>query len=188
MHVIGMEKDVFEINREIAERNRRAFNGAGVLAINFMGAIGSGKTAMIESLYRKLGGCRIAAVAGDIISDLDANRLKKLGMPVVGVNTGKECHLDAHLVEHALGRFNLKDIDILFIENVGNLICPVDFDLGTQLNVTIVSVSEGDDTVEKHPMIFMSSDAAVINKIDIAQAVGADAEKMRRMLCVSSPV
>lgn len=180
MHVIGMEKDVFEINKKIAERNRKTFDDANVLAINFMGAIGSGKTAMIEVLYRKLEGYRIAAIAGDIISDLDANRLKKLGIPVMGVNTGKECHLDAHLVEHAVDHFNLKEIDILFIENVGNLICPVDFDLGTQLNVTIVSVSEGDDTVEKHPMIFMSSDAAVINKIDIAEAVGADAEKMRK--------
>jgi hydrogenase nickel incorporation protein HypB len=180
MHVIGMGKDVFEINKKIAERNRKTFDDAGVLAINFMGAIGSGKTAMIEVLHKKLKGYKIAAIAGDIISDLDANRLKKLGIPVIGVNTGKECHLDAHLVEHATDHFDLKEIDILFVENVGNLICPVDFDLGTQLNVTIVSVSEGDDTVEKHPMIFVSSDAAVINKIDIAEAVDADAEKMRK--------
>ena len=179
MHVIGVGRDVFEINNKIAERNRKTFDDAGVLAINFMGAIGSGKTAMIEILHKKLKGCRIAAIAGDIVSDLDANRLKKLGIPVVGVNTGKECHLDAHLVEHALDHFDLAELDILFIENVGNLICPVDFVLGTQLNVTIVSVSEGDDTVEKHPMIFLSSDAAVVNKIDIARAVGADAEKMK---------
>jgi hydrogenase nickel incorporation protein HypB len=180
MHVIGVDKDVFGINKKIAERNRKTFDVAGVLAINFMGAIGSGKTAMIEVLHKKLKGYKIAAIAGDIISDLDANRLKKLGIPVVGVNTGRECHLDAHLVEHAVDELDLKDIDILFVENVGNLICPVDFVLGTQLNVTIVSVSEGDDTVEKHPMIFVSSDAAVINKIDIAEAVGADAEKMRK--------
>ena len=133
MHVIGVGRDVFEINKKIAERNRRTFDESGVLAINFMGAVGSGKTAMIEALHKKLKGCRIAAIAGDIVSDLDANRLKKLGIPVVGVNTGKECHLDAHLVEHALDDFNLKDLDILFIENVGNLICPVDFDLGTEV-------------------------------------------------------
>jgi len=180
MHVIGIEKDVYEINRKIAERNKKLFDDSGVLAINFMGAIGSGKTAMIEALDKKLAGYRMAAIAGDMISDLDANRLKKLGIPVVGVNTGKECHLDAHMVEHALDKIPLKNLDILFIENVGNLICPVDFDLGTQLDVTIVSVSEGDDTVEKHPMIFMASDAAVINKIDIAEPVGADAEKMRK--------
>ena len=180
MHVIGIEKDVYEINRKIAERNKKLFDDSGVLAINFMGAIGSGKTAMIEALDKKLAGYRMAAIAGDMISDLDANRLKKLGIPVVGVNTGKECHLDAHMVEHALDKIPLKNLDILFIENVGNLICPVDFDLGTQLDVTIVSVSEGDDTVEKHPMIFMASDAAVINKIDIAEPVGADADKMRK--------
>jgi hydrogenase nickel incorporation protein HypB len=180
MHVIGLGKDVFEINRKIAERNREMFRKKKVLAVNFMGAIGSGKTAMIEKLHVKMPDIRMAAIAGDIISDLDANRLKKLGIPVIGVNTGKECHLDAHQIEHAAEALDLKKIDILFIENVGNLICPVDFDLGSQLNVTIVSVSEGDDTVEKHPMIFMSSDAAVINKIDIAEAVGADAEKMRK--------
>ena len=95
MHVIGVGRDVFEINNKIAERNRKTFDDAGVLAINFMGAIGSGKTAMIEILHKKLKGYRIAAIAGDIVSDLDANRLKKLGIPVVGVNTGKECHLDA---------------------------------------------------------------------------------------------
>jgi hydrogenase nickel incorporation protein HypB len=180
MHVIGIEKDIYEINRKIAEKNKKRLEENGVLAINFMGAIGSGKTAMIEALDKKLVGYRMAAIAGDVISDLDASRLKKLGIPVVGVNTGKECHLDAHLVEHALDKIPLKGLDILFIENVGNLICPVDFDLGTQLDVTIVSVSEGDDTVEKHPMIFMTSNAAVINKIDIAEPVGADADKMRR--------
>lgn len=180
MHVIGVGKDVYEINRKIAEKNKKTFGDNKVLAINMMGAIGSGKTALIEILQKKLSGLRIAAIAGDVISDLDAGRLKKLGIPVVGVNTGKECHLDAHLIEHALEKLDLAGTDVLFIENVGNLICPVDFDLGAHLNVTVVSVSEGDDTVEKHPMIFASSDAAVINKTDIAEAVEADPEKMRQ--------
>jgi hydrogenase nickel incorporation protein HypB len=179
MHVIGVKKDVLDVNKHIAMHNREFFEEHKIFAINFMGAIGSGKTAMIEKLQKKLSGYRLAAIAGDIISDLDAGRIRKLGIPVVGVNTGKECHLDAHLVDHALDSLPTHDIDILFIENVGNLICPVDFDLGEQLKVTIVSVSEGDDTVEKHPMIFMTSDAAVINKIDIAKAVDASAEKMR---------
>ena len=123
---------------------------------------------------------KIAALAGDVISDVDANRLKKLGIPVQGVNTGKECHLDAHLVGHAIRKIQLEDIDILFIENVGNLICPVDFELGTQRDITIVSVTEGDDTVEKHPMIFLNSDALIINKIDIADSVNASVDKMER--------
>jgi hydrogenase nickel incorporation protein HypB len=179
MHVIGVKKDVLDVNKHIAMHNRTFFEEHKIFAINFMGAIGSGKTAMIEKLQKKLSGYRLAAIAGDIISDLDAGRIRKLGIPVVGVNTGKECHLDAHLVDHAMDSLPTHDIDILFIENVGNLICPVDFDLGEQLKITIVSVSEGDDTVEKHPMIFLSSDAAVINKIDIAKAVDASAEKMR---------
>jgi hydrogenase nickel incorporation protein HypB len=99
-------------------------------------------------------------------------------VPVVGLNTGKECHLDAHLVENALGDLPLKDMDLLFIENVGNLICPVDFDLGSHMRMVVISVSEGDDTVEKHPLIFQDADLVIINKVDIAEAVGADAEKM----------
>ena len=179
MHVIGVKKDVLDVNKHIALKNREYLDLHGILAINVMGAIGSGKTLMLEKLVKKLKDYRVAAIAGDIISDLDADRLKKLGIPVVGVNTGKECHLDAHLIDHALDDLPTHDIDILFIENVGNLICPVDFDLGAQLNVTMVSVSEGDDTVEKHPQIFMYSDAAIINKIDIAEAVDASPEKMR---------
>ncbi len=179
MHVIGVERDIMEINRGIADRNRRRFEENRVFAFNIMGAIGSGKTSLIEILYKKLEDYRIGVIAGDVISDIDAERLKKLGIPVIGVNTGRECHLDAHLIQHSLGKLPLNEIDLLFIENVGNLICPVDFALGTQRNITIVSVSEGDDTVEKHPMIFLDSDAAIINKIDIAEAVGADAGKMR---------
>jgi hydrogenase nickel incorporation protein HypB len=97
---------------------------------------------------------------------------------VVGLNTGKECHLDAHLVEHALHDMPLEEIDILFIENVGNLICPVDFDLGSHMRMVVISVTEGDDTVEKHPLIFQDSDLVVINKVDLASAVGADSDKM----------
>jgi hydrogenase nickel incorporation protein HypB len=117
-------------------------------------------------------------IAGDVISKFDAGRFEKYNVPVIGLNTGKECHLDAHLVEHALEDLPLDEIDTLFIENVGNLICPVDFDLGSHMRMVVISVSEGDDTVEKHPLIFKDADLVVINKIDIADAVGADPEKM----------
>ena len=179
MHVIGIEKDIMEINRGIAKRNRELFEENGVFAFNIMGAIGSGKTSLIEALYERLKDFRVGVIAGDVISDVDAKRLDKLDVPVVGINTGRECHLDAHLIQHSLEKIPLNKIDLLFIENVGNLICPVDFALGAQKRVTMVSVSEGDDTVEKHPVIFLNSDAAVINKIDIAGFVGADAGKMR---------
>ncbi len=177
MHDISLERDILKINEDIAERNKKLFRERGVLAINIMGAIGSGKTSLIEILSETLQ-YKIGVIVGDVISDIDANRLKKLGIPVIGVNTGKECHLDAHLIEHSLEKLPLNDIDILFIENVGNLICPVNFSLGAEINITVVSVTEGEDTVEKHPMIFRISDIAIINKIDLANAVGCNIEKM----------
>ncbi len=179
MHVIELGRDVMELNRNLAEQNKKILDGHGVFAVDILGAIGSGKTSLIEILAGKLSEFRVAAITGDVVSDLDSGRLNAAGIPSVGVNTGRECHLDAHLVKRAFDKLSLDEIDILFIENVGNLICPVDFELGSHKRITVVSVSEGDDTVEKHPMIFVTSDAAVINKIDIADAVDASPQKMR---------
>ncbi len=179
MHIIEPNKDIIGINKSIAERNKKHFEEHGVFAVNIMGAIGSGKTIMIEILAKELKNkLRLAAIAGDIISDLDAKRIKNSGIQSIGVNTGTECHLDAHLIEHAIEKLNLDEIDLLLIENVGNLICPTDFDLGTHQRIVVVSVTEGDDTVEKHPMMFVYADLCIINKIDIADAVDADVEKM----------
>jgi hydrogenase nickel incorporation protein HypB len=181
MHIIDDKVDITGVNRKHAEENRKLFDGLGVTAVNIMGAIGSGKTIMIERIVAELGGeIRIASIAGDVVSDMDARRIEKTGIPVVGVNTGKECHLDAHMIEHAAEKLDLKGVSLLLVENVGNLVCPADFDLGTHRSVVVVSSSEGDDIVEKHPMIFLVCDACVINKIDIAGAVGADVEKMAR--------
>ena len=110
--------------------------------------------------------------------EYDAERIESHGVPVAGISTGTECHLDAHLVEHGLEELDLDALDTVIIENVGNLICPVDFQLGSHMRVVIVSVTEGDDTVEKHPYIFQDSDLAIINKIDLADAVGSDVDKM----------
>ncbi|MFH1435162.1 MAG: hydrogenase nickel incorporation protein HypB [Pseudomonadota bacterium] len=179
MHIIDDRVNITEQGRKIAERNRKMFDGHGVTAVNVMGAIGSGKTIMIERLVQALGqDVRIAAIAGDVVSDMDAGRIAKTGISAIGVNTGRECHLDAHMIEHAAEKIDLQNTDLLLVENVGNLVCPADFELGTHKNVVVVSTSEGDDIVKKHPMIFLISDLCVINKIDIAEAVGADAEKM----------
>lgn len=180
MHVIDMGHDVYKANDKVAEKNKKKLDKYQVFSVNVMGAIGSGKTTLIEEVIRQLKDkYRIAVIAGDVIAEMDSSRFRKLDVPTIPVNTGKECHLDAKLVEKALDEIDLNNTDLLLIENVGNLICPVDFKLGEHLRVVIVSVTEGDDIILKHPMIFKTSDLAVINKVDIAQAVDVDAEKMR---------
>lgn len=174
---IDVQHNITKANKKIANRITKKLNDSNILGVDFVGAIGSGKTSLIEELIENMEGS-IGVIVGDVISKFDAGRIEKFNIPVVGLNTGKECHLDAHLVEHAVEELPLDKIDYLLIENVGNLICPVDFDLGSHIRVVIISVSEGDDTAEKHPLIFQSADLVIINKIDIADAVGADAEKM----------
>ena len=174
---VEIQNDILLANRKLAKKNQRRLDRANVFAVDFLGAIGSGKTTLIERLIENMDR-KVAVIAGDVISKFDAGRFEKYNVPVVGLNAGKECHLDAHLVGHGLEDLPLDDVDLLFIENVGNLICPVDFDLGSHMRVVVVSSTEGDDTVEKHPLIFREADLVVINKADLAEAVGADLEKM----------
>jgi hydrogenase nickel incorporation protein HypB len=179
MHVINVGHDVLKANDKLAKKNKKLLDKNNVLAINFMGAIGSGKTTLIERTITELGDkYRIAVIAGDVIADMDAGRIAKLGVTTIPVNTGRECHLDAKLVEKALKSIDLKNIDILLMENVGNLICPADYQLGEHLRAVVVSVTEGDDIVQKHPVIFKSTDIAIIHKKDLAEAVFASTEKM----------
>jgi hydrogenase nickel incorporation protein HypB len=188
MHVINIGHDVFKANDKIAEKNRKKLDKHLVFSLNVMGAIGSGKTTLIEEAIRHLKDrYNIAVIAGDVIAEMDASRFRKFGIPTIPVNTGKECHLDAKLVEKALNDIDLATTDLLLIENVGNLICPVDFNLGEHLRVVIVSVTEGDDIILKHPMIFKTAELAVINKVDIAHAVDVDAEKMKNDILSLSP-
>lgn len=174
---IEVEQDIIQANDKLAAQNRKIFDEHNVYAIDLVGAVGSGKTSLLETLIDKMDD-DIGVIAGDILSKFDAKRIEDKNVPVKGLNTGKECHLDAHLVEHALPDVPLDDISILFVENVGNLICPADFNLGTHIRTVIISVTEGDDTAEKHPMIFKGADMAIVNKVDLAEAVGADADKM----------
>ncbi len=181
MHkLVNVGHDLIQANRELALRNKRLLEKYGIRAFDIMGAIGSGKTSLIEYLIDQLKerGYRIGVIAGDVVSEIDASRFRKHGVVTVGVNTGKECHLDAHLVEHALEELPLDELDVLFIENVGNLICPADFELGSHVRMVVVSVSEGDDIVAKHPMIFKVAHAVIVNKVDIASYVGASVDKM----------
>ena len=174
---VEVQHDIMVANRKLARKNQRILDKDRVFSVDVVGAIGSGKTSLIEAIIDAVD-YKIGVIAGDVISKYDAGRFENHNVPVVGLNTGKECHLDAHLVEHALHDLPLEDIDVLFIENVGNLICPVDFDLGSHMRMVVISVTEGDDTVEKHPLIFQDADLVVINKVDLAEAVGADDDKM----------
>jgi len=179
---VDLEKDILSENRRIAEENKKHLEDHGIIAFDFLGAIGSGKTLIIERLVEELKakGKRAAAIAGDVSGDDDYRRFVTHGIPAANINTGKECHLDAHLVDHALEDLPLDNIHYLFIENVGNLVCPVDFPVGSHKRVVVISVTEGDDMVRKHPAIFAFSDVIVINKIDLAQAMEVDPRILER--------
>jgi hydrogenase nickel incorporation protein HypB len=169
-------KDILARQLELAEANRRFFQEKGVCAISVMGAIGSGKTALIECLIERLKprGLGIATIAGDSAGDDDHRRFLAHHVHSINLNTQDDCHLDAHRIEHAITGLPLDDVDILFIENVGNLICPADFPLGTDVEMVVISVTEGDDMVRKHPKIFAQTELVVINKIDLSDAVGVE--------------
>ena len=180
MHMItpGMEIDVLKENHRLAHENHRLMRDHNVKSVDFMGSIGAGKTALIIKLAEKLRekGVRVCAIAGDVTGVDDYTRFEKSGLEAVNCNTGHECHLDAHLIHHALDDVDLDKYDVVFIENVGHLVCPADFPLGTDYRVVVVSTTEGDDMVRKHHDIFQHSDIAILNKIDIADAVDVDPE------------
>ena len=155
-------------NDRQAEHNRSHLDAHGVFAVNLMSSPGSGKTTLLEATLEALAGeCRIAVIEGDLETENDARRIRAHGVPAVQITTGSACHLDAHMVHDALHKLNLQDLDLLFIENVGNLVCPASFDLGQHRNVTLLSVTEGDDKPEKYPVIFRAADAVLITKTDL---------------------
>ncbi len=173
---VELGSDILAVNLKIAMDNRKKLRENSVKAFDFLGAIGSGKTMLIENLVDLLAqkGKKGAAIAGDVAGDDDYKRLASHKIEVANINTGKECHLDAHMVEHALEKLNLSTIDYLFIENVGNLVCPADFPLGSEKRVVVISVTEGDDMIRKHPILMGDADIIVINKIDLASFVEVD--------------
>ncbi len=155
-------------NDHVAAHNREHFDRQGVLAINLMSSPGSGKTRLLEETITALGDeLRIAVVEGDLETENDAQRIRDKGVNAVQITTGTACHLDAHMVHGALHAVDLDDVDILFIENVGNLVCPASFDLGQHRNVTLLSVTEGDDKPAKYPVIFRAADLVLISKADL---------------------
>ena len=172
---------ILEANDRIAAENRKLFNKAGVYVINLMSAPGAGKTSLIErtitELHRKL---RIGVIEGDIAGTGDAQRIEKLGIPVIQINTGSACHLDANMINEAIVDLPLKDLDLLIVENVGNLVCPAEFKVGEDMKVMILSITEGDDKPLKYPLMFQESSALILNKIDLLPYTNADLEKIKK--------
>jgi hydrogenase nickel incorporation protein HypB len=166
--VVEVLQNLLAANDRAAQHNREHFDGHGVLAVNLMSSPGAGKTALLEATIAALRGrYRIAVIEGDLETDHDAARIRAQGVPAVQITTGTACHLDAQLVHRALHELPLAGLDLLFIENVGNLVCPASFDLGQHLNVTLLSVTEGDDKPAKYPVIFRASDLVVLSKTDL---------------------
>ena len=178
---IELEKDLLAKNRSLAKGNRRKFDSSNILAIDVMGSIGSGKTSLIKAILRKLKmGTKVAVIAGDLTTTIDAERIETEGARVIQVNTGKECHLDANLIRQAVSKMKLDGVKLLFIENVGNLICPGEFPLGAHKRLVVTSVTEGPYTLMKHPYIFREADIIVLNKIDLAKAMKVNPSQLER--------
>jgi len=169
---IELEEDLLRRNRELAEANRATLRAHGVRALDVLGSIGSGKTTLISQMIQRLKGrLKVAVLAGDLTTMIDAERIEAHGVPVLQIHTGKECHLDANLVKKALAELDLEGLDLLIIENVGNLICPGEFPLGADERLVVLSVTEGPYTALKHPFIFEDAQYVVINKVDLADAM-----------------
>jgi hydrogenase nickel incorporation protein HypB len=166
--VVEVLQDLLAANDRVALHNREHFDEHGVLAINLMSSPGAGKTALLEATIMALGNrYRIAVIEGDLETDNDAARIRAHGVPALQITTGTACHLDAHLIHRALHELPLAGLDLLFIENVGNLVCPAGFDLGQHRNVTLLSVTEGDDKPAKYPVMFRACDLVVLSKTDL---------------------
>lgn len=163
-----VQQRILSDNERTAAHNRHHFVERGLLAVNVMGSPGAGKTAVLEATARALAGRRlIGALAGDLATDNDANRLKAAGVRAESITTGSACHLDAAMVHHALHHLAWNDLDYLFIENVGNLVCPAVYDLGQAANVVLLAVTEGEDKPLKYPVMFRKADLVLISKVDL---------------------
>ncbi|MDP1677193.1 MAG: hydrogenase nickel incorporation protein HypB [Bacteroidota bacterium] len=181
MSVVTIERKVLEKNDDIARRNRELFAKNNIFVINLVSSPGSGKTSLLERTLEYLTtSLRVAVVEGDVQTDFDAQRIAKYNIPVVQIVTNGGCHLEAKLVQDSLSAFSLENVDLLVIENVGNLVCPANYDLGEAMKVVVVSTTEGDDKPLKYPGMFHNASILIINKIDLVPYVNSDPEVIKK--------
>jgi hydrogenase nickel incorporation protein HypB len=179
--IVEVRQNVLKQNDLLARELRQRFDDAGVAVISMVSTPGAGKTALLEHTLTRMRneGLKVAALVGDLATENDARRLARSNAPVKQIVTGTVCHLDAEMVQRALDGWALEDLDVLFIENVGNLVCPSSYDLGERLRLVLMSVAEGEDKPLKYPTIFNTADVAVITKMDLAEAVDFDLQATR---------
>jgi hydrogenase nickel incorporation protein HypB len=186
--MVEVRRNVLKKNDVLARALRDRMSDAGVAVISLVSSPGAGKTTLLERTLRELGRThRVAALVGDLATDNDRDRLARSGAPVRQITTGTLCHLEAEMVERALDGWDLAELDVLFIENVGNLVCPASYDLGEDQRVVLLSVTEGEDKPLKYPTIFNTADVAVITKIDLAEACEFDREAAERNARAARP-
>ncbi len=180
---VPVVRNILQANERLAAENRRRFDKAGIFVINLMSSPGAGKTSLLEKTIEALSGrIGIAVIEGDIQSSYDAERIQKKGVQAVQINTDGGCHLDGNMIQIALEALDLTNIDLLIIENVGNLVCPAEFNLGEHEKVMILSVAEGDDKPLKYPLMFQTCSVLLVNKIDLLPYVDCDMEKIRERI------
>ncbi|MDH4321727.1 MAG: hydrogenase nickel incorporation protein HypB [Desulfobulbaceae bacterium] len=178
---VSVVKNILDANDRIALENRQRFDDNHVFAINLMSSPGAGKTTLLESMGKGLGDrFRVGVIEGDIQSSLDAERVAKAGLAAVQIETGGACHLDANMIQSCLGNFDLAALDLLVVENVGNLVCPAEFNTGEHAKVMLLSVTEGDDKPLKYPLMFRESKVLLISKVDLLPHVRCDVELIRK--------
>jgi hydrogenase nickel incorporation protein HypB len=181
MERIAVQTNVLKANQEAALENRLSFEREGLLVMNLMSGPGAGKTSLLEATIQALRGqCQIGVIEGDLQTDLDAERIRALGVRAFQINTGTMCHLDARMISRALQEFPFDDLDLLVIENVGNLICPASYDLGESLRVVLCSVAEGPEKPKKYPVMFHKADVILLNKTDLGMPSGEDQRELEK--------
>ncbi|GLI53219.1 hydrogenase nickel incorporation protein HypB [Thermodesulfovibrio yellowstonii] len=178
---VKLTTKILDANERIAEENKKMFKEAGVYVINLMSSPGAGKTSLLEKTISVIKDkVKVGVIEGDITGTNDAERIDRLGVPVVQINTEGACHLDANMIADAAKDLPLKDLDLLFIENVGNLVCPAEFKVGEDVKVMILSIAEGDDKPLKYPLMFQESSVLIINKIDLKDLLDVSVDKIKK--------